>query len=65
MIRLRTGHNASSGGFAAFSLGAATQYFVHGKHLKDECGKAHTALESISNQMDELKSEGATNEQTE
>ena len=53
------------GWIAAFSLGAATQYFMHGKHLKNESIKAQTALQSISKQMDELKNEGATNEQTE
>lgn len=53
------------GWISAFSIGAATQYYVHVKHLKNEANKAIPVIESLSKQMDELKNEGATNEQTE
>lgn len=53
------------GWIAAFSLGAATQYYIHAKHLKNEANKAIPVMESLSNEMDKLSKEGVTNEQTE
>lgn len=53
------------GWISAFSLGVATQYYVHGKHLKNEANKAIPVMKSLSNEIDKLSKEGATNEQTE